>query len=385
MTPNSDNRLEQGIAALKAGQRDEARQLLLQLVEAEEHNEQAWLWLSGAVDTDEERRICLENVLALNPNQQTAKYGLEKLGSGGETAVPAPSPSPPTPAYNDIWDQSCDICAYCAHPVTDADKKCLRCNRSLYQRSFRYQKPDVYLHLLWILLVGLAQLYFLQAIYNLVVTYNLSAAILPAFLMTLCLILAAGVYFRQYWAYLAAILLLLLILSLRLVGALLPAALTPAARLQITPILDNVLNPAVSLLGTALHSFQFLAIVSALVIAIFKTAPDFERINQRLVATTQKGLQSASSYHAAAKRAAQQEQWATAVLNWQHAAAKAPGSWQFQRQLGIAYARLGFYQRSADILQNALPITPDPAQQANLNRLLAAVQKQLTITQIKHD
>jgi len=125
--------------------------------------------------------------------------------------------------------------------------------------------------------------------------------------------------------------------------------------------------------------------ISALVIAIFKTAPDFERIDPRLVATTPNGLQSASSYHVAAKQAAKQEQWATAVLNWQRAAAKAPGSWQFQRQLGIAYARLGFYQRSADILQNALPITPDPAQQANLNRLLAAVQKQLTITQIKHD
>jgi len=135
-TPNFDNRLELGIAALKAGKRDEARRLLLQLVEAEEHNEQAWLWLSGAVETDEERRICLENVLTLNPNQQTARYGLEKLRGEGETAV---SPSPPPPASNDIWDQSCDICAYCAHPITDADKKCPRCNRRLYQRSFRYQ------------------------------------------------------------------------------------------------------------------------------------------------------------------------------------------------------------------------------------------------------
>jgi len=203
--------------------------------------------------------------------------------------------------------------------------------------------------------------------------------------MGFCLILTAGVYFRHYWAYLAAILLLLLILTLNLLGALLPAALAPAAMLQITPLLDNVLNPAISLLGNALHGFQLLAMISALAIAIFKTAPDFERIDQHLVATTQKGLQSASSYHAAAKQAAKQEQWATAVLNWQRASAKAPHNWQFQKQLGIAYARLGFYQRSADILQNALPITPDPAQQANLNRLLAAVQKQLTITQIKHD
>jgi len=75
----TDELLKQGIAALKAGRKAEARNLLMQVVEQDERNEMAWLWLSGAVDTDEERRICLENVLAINPNNGVARRGLESL------------------------------------------------------------------------------------------------------------------------------------------------------------------------------------------------------------------------------------------------------------------------------------------------------------------
>jgi hypothetical protein len=74
-----DKLLKQGIAALKAGRKEEARDLLTQVVEQDERNEMAWLWLSGAVETEEERRICLENVLAINPNNGVAQRGLDRL------------------------------------------------------------------------------------------------------------------------------------------------------------------------------------------------------------------------------------------------------------------------------------------------------------------
>ena len=73
------NPLKQGIAAVKAGRKAEARKLLTQVIEQDERNEMAWLWLSGAVDADEDRRICLENVLAINPNNEMAKRGLASL------------------------------------------------------------------------------------------------------------------------------------------------------------------------------------------------------------------------------------------------------------------------------------------------------------------
>jgi hypothetical protein len=74
-----DQLLKRGIAALKAGRRKEAHRLLTQVVERDERNETAWLWLSGAVETDEERRVCLENALVINPENTQARRGLELL------------------------------------------------------------------------------------------------------------------------------------------------------------------------------------------------------------------------------------------------------------------------------------------------------------------
>lgn len=74
-----DNLLKQGIAALKAGRKAEACKLLMQVVKEDKHNEIAWLWLSGAVDTDRDRCICLEKVLAINPYNELAKRGLVSL------------------------------------------------------------------------------------------------------------------------------------------------------------------------------------------------------------------------------------------------------------------------------------------------------------------
>jgi len=71
--------LRQGIAALNAGRKAEARSLLMRVVQQDERNEMGWLWLSGAVDTDHDRRICLENALAINPNNGVARRGLESL------------------------------------------------------------------------------------------------------------------------------------------------------------------------------------------------------------------------------------------------------------------------------------------------------------------
>lgn len=71
--------LYQGALALQQGDKTRARDLLLQVVEADEGLEEAWLWLSGAVDDPEDQRTALENVLALNPGNQHARYGLQLL------------------------------------------------------------------------------------------------------------------------------------------------------------------------------------------------------------------------------------------------------------------------------------------------------------------
>jgi hypothetical protein len=86
--------LNQAIAAAQAGRKAEARRLLELLLDADERNEQAWLWLSGVVDSDEERIICLENVLTINPHNETARIGLVTLGAR-PAADQAPAPGAP--------------------------------------------------------------------------------------------------------------------------------------------------------------------------------------------------------------------------------------------------------------------------------------------------
>ncbi len=73
--------LQAGISAAREGRHAEARALLQQALQADARSEQGWLWMSAVVETDDERRICLERVLTVNPNNQTARAGLEKLSA----------------------------------------------------------------------------------------------------------------------------------------------------------------------------------------------------------------------------------------------------------------------------------------------------------------
>ncbi|MCB0166626.1 MAG: hypothetical protein KDI79_20525 [Anaerolineae bacterium] len=74
--------LEEAIQHIRMGNREEGRQILEDLLESQEENEDIWLWLTSVVDTDEDREICLENVLALNPNNVVAQRGMEALHAG---------------------------------------------------------------------------------------------------------------------------------------------------------------------------------------------------------------------------------------------------------------------------------------------------------------
>lgn len=76
MERSVDDLLREGIAAAKAGQRERARDLLTRVVAQDERNALAWLWLSGVVESLEDREICVENVLAIEPDNAAARKGL---------------------------------------------------------------------------------------------------------------------------------------------------------------------------------------------------------------------------------------------------------------------------------------------------------------------
>jgi tetratricopeptide (TPR) repeat protein len=71
--------LQQAIQAARAGRKVEARDMLLQVVEADPHNEAAWIWLTGLVDLLEDKIIACENVLTINPSNERVRAYLSQL------------------------------------------------------------------------------------------------------------------------------------------------------------------------------------------------------------------------------------------------------------------------------------------------------------------
>lgn len=88
---------QQAVVALRSGNKIRARNLLKAALRQDPHDVDAWLWLSGAVDSDNERVDCLQNVLRIDPSNKAAAKGYTAL-TGKEWAVPKP-PDVVPPAF----------------------------------------------------------------------------------------------------------------------------------------------------------------------------------------------------------------------------------------------------------------------------------------------
>jgi hypothetical protein len=108
--PDTLHALRRAIAAVKAGDKAAGQRLLAEVIRGDPRNEAAWLWMAAALDSDEQRRTCLERVLAINPDNPAARRGLARLGPslGGASptgpasqaaglASPGPRPEPNVP------------------------------------------------------------------------------------------------------------------------------------------------------------------------------------------------------------------------------------------------------------------------------------------------
>jgi tetratricopeptide (TPR) repeat protein len=71
--------LQLAIAKAKSGDKIEARDLLLQVVEENPRNEMAWMWLIGLVDSREDKIIACQNVLDINPSNDKVRSYLLNL------------------------------------------------------------------------------------------------------------------------------------------------------------------------------------------------------------------------------------------------------------------------------------------------------------------
>jgi len=74
--------LAEAIEYIRLGNRAEGREILEELLEEDEGSDGGWLWMSAVVDDPEERKICLENVVALNPDNSVAQNALKAIAAG---------------------------------------------------------------------------------------------------------------------------------------------------------------------------------------------------------------------------------------------------------------------------------------------------------------
>lgn len=74
-----------GSIAYRCDDHELARTLLLEAARVNERDEDAWWWLHLVIDDHEEKVICLENVLTLNPDRHTAQAALDHLSEQNAT------------------------------------------------------------------------------------------------------------------------------------------------------------------------------------------------------------------------------------------------------------------------------------------------------------
>lgn len=73
------DRLMDAIELVKAGRRAEARAVLHDLIRDDPDFQDAWLWMSIAVDSLDQASICLDNVLRINPRHHAAAAALYRI------------------------------------------------------------------------------------------------------------------------------------------------------------------------------------------------------------------------------------------------------------------------------------------------------------------
>ncbi|MBE7550121.1 MAG: tetratricopeptide repeat protein [Anaerolineales bacterium] len=122
--------VQQGLAAARVGDIEDARRLLQDATRQTPDNIAAWLGLAGVVESLAEKEACFNKVLALDPDNSEAKAGLVRVQQklGYQPAGPPQEPvSEPDPGLT-----------YCyRHPQTQTGLRCNRCNRPICPKCAR--------------------------------------------------------------------------------------------------------------------------------------------------------------------------------------------------------------------------------------------------------
>jgi tetratricopeptide (TPR) repeat protein len=416
MDGDTTDLLQQGIAAARAGQKDTARSLLMRVVEQDERNAAAWLWLSGLVESLDDREVCLENVLALEPENPAARKGLNWIRqqkaaqvytppliseSSASSARPPLTPaaailrrspsepkanavpisvarervpvapsgsatrsSPPSlPADGEAMDEFDNeyLCPYCAAPTKPEDKRCLACDGKLWRTFLKKEQPSI---LYWLLLsyyafvsvVALCGGVSLFIIFTDVAS-EMSASFPP--------------WFQEIFFAVVAVIILVPIVETVLIYLRWP----PVYWFMVALASLNMLL-ALGVMAVSFSAPSFLELGTAIVplVILFLVQEDFMQNHERILCAPDLGVHTHSEFFIRGRNYVRQKMWALAVVHYRRAAAGAPGIVGYHLALATTYAKLKRYDRAQSVLAGAEKIAPDNPDVHELSDLIATAR-----------
>jgi len=413
--------LREGIEAAKAGRRESARERLTRVVEQDEGNVTAWLWLSGVVESPDEREACLENVLALDPENEAARRGLELLRA--ETGAPSveeagpaegepppfvsavaarastpispaaailrerfarqapPPPAPPPPSASP-WDDLSNelLCPYCAAPTQPDDRRCQACGQKLWVEYHRREKPST---LFWIVLALqlINTLYLLAAPLTLLISIGfligvmdplellniylgLPTSLPPEVVHTALRALPRFVFFSSLLPFIFSLVILIgLYVRWRPIYYLF---LADAILEFIFALLVLILTPSI-LGGLIVLGFALLRLVF-----VFQLGEDFAYTRERIFLRVELATDDVSALLTRGEAFARRKMWALAALHLRRASAWTPDKIGSRLALAVACIRLKRYDLAQLALDEARRISPDNPSIAEIQAVVDA-------------
>lgn len=404
--------LSQGIVAARAGQREQARALLMQVVESDERNEQAWLWLAGVVDAPEDIRTCLQNVLDLNPANQQAQQGLawveQRYGPPApppEPADPPPAP-PPVPAAQRSYTgpttklpgeaaataavaaiplaaPSTPImaappenpCPYCGAPTVLKQQACTQCRGDLMLRAAPSSKRSLALTVLGVLW-GIGGVLFLLVTVLMLFLFlllrqspqaRIAAGSTDTLLLAMAVMLLLGMFYiilarglltRRLWAYITNIILIALS-TLSTLSIVAPSALFIGLLLAGLGRVQNAeaVSGTASLIILIVQGIAFMLLPSIL---SFLSYRDFFGPKMRFQPVVEPTDHLVHYNNGIAYK--NRGMWYMATQEWDVAVSKKPHEPNYLHALGLAYAQLKQFEKARAMLDRATQIAPDNPQ-----------------------
>jgi tetratricopeptide (TPR) repeat protein len=399
--PNVQSWLRDGIAAAKAGDKEQARELLMRVIEQDERNEQGWLWLSGVVDSDEDRLVCLENVLTLNPDNVRARAGIgllrergvqidepsegEELDGDVELIEPAPFSDGSAPPVSDAF-LGPDGCVYCGRTVGERDARCPHCGGRLVTKQFRRaeRSPIGYLlHAYWIVLacVNVADAVIIGYVWK----YGQDIpGVLKGYLPYIVGPVVTGSTTIDTFIDTDGVIQVVryLLLALTVLAALVALGLflrRPKAHVAGIALIGLHL-----IFGVALFMLGFLGSITAvfrglltvmLTIFMFNTVEDFAQEEQRERLVPDRRAVNDTDFYVRGREYEKRGMWAKALLHWRRAAAINPARDTYYAAMARAYTHLGRYADALREVDEAMHVGRDPEEWRPLRELVLEAQR----------